>query len=43
MRRKIVSSPDKPAAAGFGNPLAERTNLAHQHVELLLLANDNLV
>ena len=43
MRRQVVASPAEHAAASFGNPLAERFDVAYEVVNLQLLADDDLV
>ena len=43
MRRQVVARPAEHTTAGVRNLLPELGNFAHQRVDLLLLADDDLV
>ena len=43
MRRQVVAGPAEHAAARLGYLLAQPLDVAHQRVDLLLLADDDLV
>ena len=43
MRRQVVAGPAERAATGFGHLLAQPLDFAQQRVDLLLLADDDLI